>query len=172
MKTISSKDSVVTTRDLDKRVDELQEELDYLVQDLEDAEEALADCKTQLEDAKDMLTESGNDDPDYCINLKTADLQEAETALEAAEAALSEWNEEYAAPLAELKTVLKEFEGYGDTGINESYWEEYADDQIREAIEGHSQSWPFSCIDWEEARQELQSDYSAVEWEGTTFYVM
>lgn len=30
-------------------------------------------------------------------------------------------------------------------------------------------SWPFSCINWEEAADELRCDYGTVEFDGTTY---
>ena len=34
-----------------------------------------------------------------------------------------------------------------------------------------SQAWPNNCIDWEQAAQELQQDYTSVELGGTTYWV-
>ena len=30
--------------------------------------------------------------------------------------------------------------------------------------------WPCNCIDWEQAAEELQVDYSTVEYDGETYY--
>ena len=37
------------------------------------------------------------------------------------------------------------------------------------AVEDFSR-WPVSCIDWEQAARELQTDYTSVEYEGTTYF--
>lgn len=31
--------------------------------------------------------------------------------------------------------------------------------------------WPFTCIDWDKAAQELQMDYTSVEFDGITYWV-
>lgn len=56
--------------------------------------------------------------------------------------------------------------------IAESHFEDYArelaEDICQEQL-GNAQ-WPLNCIDWEKAALELQSDYSSVEIEGTTYF--
>lgn len=31
-------------------------------------------------------------------------------------------------------------------------------------------NWPYNCIDWEKAANELKQDYSTVDFEGETYY--
>ena len=31
--------------------------------------------------------------------------------------------------------------------------------------------WPYSCIDWEQAAEELQQDYMSVEFDGVTYWM-
>lgn len=61
---------------------------------------------------------------------------------------------------------------YGATLIRESYFKEYAKELAEDigAIDP-SASWPLTCIDWEQAADELKMDYTAVEWNGDTYYV-
>lgn len=32
-------------------------------------------------------------------------------------------------------------------------------------------TWPASCIDWDQASRELQMDYTAVDFDGVTYWV-
>lgn len=61
---------------------------------------------------------------------------------------------------------------YGSTLIRDSYFEDYAQELAEDigAINRES-SWPNNCIDWEQAAQELQMDYTAVDFDGVTYWV-
>jgi hypothetical protein len=77
-----------------------------------------------------------------------------------------------------LEQLKEDLEGdseweYGLTLINENYWQEYAEECAQDFgyIDRDKQyQWPFNCIDWEQAADELQMDYSEVDFNGTTFY--
>lgn len=80
--------------------------------------------------------------------------------------------------LAALKALAAEAEGYaadwqyGETLIRDSYFREYA----MELAEGlgvipAGLSWPCTCIDWDQAARELQMDYTAVDFDGVTYWV-
>lgn len=62
--------------------------------------------------------------------------------------------------------------GYGETLIRDSYFEEYAQ-QLAEDIGAINAdaTWPNNCIDWECAARELQSDYTAVDFDGVTYWI-
>lgn len=150
---ISSSDNIVSARDIDARIGELESDLQDLIDSVELAQEAIQEHNEG--------EEPGEEQGEFLL-----------TALSDAQDDLKAWQDEYAAPLAELKEFHSGVSDYGDIAINESYWREYANDQINEAIGNSVQNWPLNCIDWEQARDELQSDYSAVEWEGVTFYVL
>jgi hypothetical protein len=92
---------------------------------------------------------------------------------------LDDWDADNGAELAALKSLADEAEGYapdwhhGETLIRDSYFKDYARDLAedlhgREALSG---AWPFGCIDWEEAAQELQQDYTSVLFDGVTYWV-
>ena len=60
---------------------------------------------------------------------------------------------------------------HGVTLIPEYLFTEYAQ-ELAEDIYGqelHAAKWPFSCIDWERATDELRYDYSAVDFDGETY---
>ena len=32
-------------------------------------------------------------------------------------------------------------------------------------------NWPFNCIDWEKAAEELQQDYMSIDFDGVTYWM-
>lgn len=79
--------------------------------------------------------------------------------------------------LAALLALREEAEGYSDwqhgaTLIRDSwfieYAKQYADDIGR--VEGAA-SWPYNHIDWEAAAEDLQQDYTSVEFDGVVYWV-
>jgi antirestriction protein len=87
------------------------------------------------------------------------------------------WTEERA-ELAALRALQDEAEGsapdwrYGCTLIRDSYFEDYARELAEEigAIRDDAR-WPCTCIDWERAARELRMDYTAVDFDGVTYWV-
>ena len=77
-----------------------------------------------------------------------------------------------------LKALAEECEGYapdwlhGATLINESYFEDYAR-ELAEDVGDISKDthWPATCIDWEQAANELKIDYTEVDFDGTAYYI-
>lgn len=72
---------------------------------------------------------------------------------------------------------------YGETLVRDSYFatyaQELADDlgafsMLIDTYSGKRQDistqWPFTCIDWEQAARELQQDYTAVDFDGVTYW--
>lgn len=55
--------------------------------------------------------------------------------------------------------------------IEESDFEDHARDLAENVSNIDLSIWPATCIDWEKAAEELQSDYSTIEWDGGTYYV-
>ena len=140
--------NIIDTRDLYKRQCELQSELETLQDAVSEAQEALAECD--------------EDEREY-----------AEDALSEAQEALADWQSEYQEELDELNQLESEVGDewmHGETLIDEDDFEEYAQD-LAEDISGmpRDQPWPFNCIDWEQAANELRMDYSSCEYQGTTY---
>jgi len=74
-----------------------------------------------------------------------------------------------------LQALEAEAEGYSDWRhgaqlIADSYFEKYAQ-ELAEELGQVSDSWPFSCIDWEKAADELKQDYTSVDFDGVTYWV-
>ena len=61
---------------------------------------------------------------------------------------------------------------HGEALIRDSYFQEYAKQLAEDTCEiGSNASWPLSCIDWEQAAEELQQDYTPVEFDGETYWI-
>lgn len=84
--------------------------------------------------------------------------------------------------LATLTALLDELAGTGGdeqykgdwypvTLVRDSYFDDYAR-QLAEDIGAINAdaTWPNNCIDWTQAANELQTDYSSVEFDGVTFW--
>lgn len=107
--------------------------------------------------------------------------EDRETAI----AELNEWNGLNGPELAALEALAKEAEGYaedwqyGAALIRDSYFETYAQELAEDCAPFGSnspaskllESWPYRCIDWEQAARELRMDYTSVEFDGVTYWV-
>ena len=86
------------------------------------------------------------------------------------------WNEDTAEELAILQAFADEGESLSDwhhgvTLIHDDYFEEYAEEFANDigAID-RKENWPCNHIDWEAAADELKQDYTAIEFDGETFW--
>lgn len=138
---------MIDTRDLEKRRSELEDELEVL--------------KDDIEEAKDNLDE---------------DDEESVMDLEQAQKDLDEWEDHE--ELAALNNLRDEFDFRswrdGIALIPESEFKDYAMD-LADDLHGsavRNASWPFNCIDWEQAARDLAMDYSSVEYDGETYLYM
>lgn len=80
--------------------------------------------------------------------------------------------------LAALKALADEAEGCGDwahgeTLIADSYFTEYAEELASDigVYDPHNVRWPYTCIDWENAADELKQDYTRVDFDGETYWI-
>jgi hypothetical protein len=91
---------------------------------------------------------------------------------------LEQWDEENGDELRSLKALAEEAEGYaadwkyGEALIRDSYFKEYAMQLAEDigAINGDA-TWPNNCIDWDQAAKELRMDYTAVDFDGITYWI-
>lgn len=82
-----------------------------------------------------------------------------------------------AAELESLKKLAAEGDGvddweYGACLIRDSHFIDYAQ-ELAEDLEGsgiREAQWPYRHIDWERAADELKQDYTAVEFDGVTYW--
>jgi len=148
--------SYLDTRDLYKRQCELQEELDALEESVNAATDTAEECNNPQ---------------------KTEGLCDCELCIEVDDArdALKEWLTEYKEELDALNQLENEIGREwtsGETLIPEDEFEDYARDFAKDihGSEVRNASWPFDCIDWEQAAEELQQDFSTVEYQGDTYF--
>ena len=92
------------------------------------------------------------------------------------------FSDEDALELASLTELLAELDGMGGDEqwrgdwypvllVCDNYFQTYAQElAIDIGAMRDDPQWPYNCIDWEEAAQELQSDYSSVEVNGFTYW--
>jgi hypothetical protein len=61
---------------------------------------------------------------------------------------------------------------HGVALIRNSYFATYAEELADDlgAVPADA-SWPLTCIDWEQAARELQGDYTALDFDGVTYWV-
>jgi antirestriction protein len=91
---------------------------------------------------------------------------------------LKEWEEANAHELDTLRELAEEASGYapdwqyGETLIRDSDFEEYAQELAEDCgMIPAGATWPCTCIDWEQAARELRMDYTAVDFDGVTYWV-
>lgn len=60
----------------------------------------------------------------------------------------------------------------GMTLIADSHFEEYAEQTAKDTglINGETEGWPFRCIDWSEAAEELKNDYEEFTLDGVIYW--
>jgi hypothetical protein len=140
----------LNTRDLDKRLTELE---DMFESQEEAQEEMLEALKLQDNEQTPEAMEA---------------FEKAEDAL--TDATLTEEETEELKELQELRDEISEW-SHGETLIPECEFEDYARELAEDigAIDRYA-TWPLGCIDWKEAAEELQSDYSSCEYQGETYY--
>jgi hypothetical protein len=151
---------ILSMDDLTARFAELRDERAGLVEAVEEAQGAL------------------NDLPD---DTDSEDREEAENEFAYARKQVAEFDENDGDELEKLTQLLDELRGYGGDHqfegdwypgslIAESDFEDYARELAEDigAIPDDAQ-WPCTCIDWEKAARELQTDYSSVTYDGTDY---
>ena len=156
MATFDKYSDVIDSRDVIARIEELEGEREALQLEIDDAE------------VQWLKTEAGTDEAHAVVDRR-----------QAAYVALDAWTaSDDADELRILKALADEASGYaadwthGETLIRDSYFKDYAMELADDigAIDNNA-SWPLTCIDWDQAARELQMDYSAVDFDGVTYWI-
>lgn len=151
----TNSDDVIDSRDVIKAIEELEAE-------------ALADAHFECDvcgtiGTVDDLCEDGEPCPDEECSGTCHRLPDDE-----------DWPE-----LVALKKLAEEGEDYaadwrfGETLIRDSYFETYAQQFAEDIgrIDGREYDWPLDCIDWKQAAEELQMDYTSIDFDGVTYWI-
>jgi hypothetical protein len=110
--------------------------------------------------------------------LDSRDIEARIAELEASAEGDTDYNDDDEAELTALIALREEAGGYasdwkyGATLVRDSYFEDYAQQLAEDigAIDPNA-NWPMSCIDWKQAARELQMDYTAVDFDGVTYWI-
>jgi hypothetical protein len=163
---VSNRCDILDSRNVIARIEELEGERETLEDAVKEAKEAYelavarhgTDASKQTEESEDAVTD-------------------AQDAVTDAEKELASWDEDYGAELKSLKALQDEGEGcsdwsHGTALIRDSYFEDYARELADDigAIDSNA-GWPLGCIDWEQAADELKSDYTSIDFDGVTYWV-
>lgn len=196
---ISNYDDVIDSRDVMKRIDELEGELQDAMEEAVRARlEELKDLfQGAVDEMNSVQTLDASDPPiefDAIVEMAAADAThylhaEAKKWLlwqdypdlddyvkAVVEDALHDMYEEANEYLALLE-LCREAEGYGDwrygeTLVRDSYFANYAQQLAEDiGVVKENASWPNNCIDWEQAARELKMDYTAVDFDGVTYWL-
>lgn len=143
--TISNTNDIIDSRDIIARIEDLRGEFDSWLETIEN--ETLRESLT-VEDWAEGNEEAKHDGCEEGRELVTL-----EAFAEQAEGYAPDWR-------------------YGETLIRDDHFEDYAR-QLAEDIGAINPdaSWPNNCIDWERAANELQVDYTSVDFDGVTYWV-
>ena len=161
-KEISNSDEVIDSRDVIDRIQYLEDARNTLEETVTDANNAITDLDTAGNEEDETQAES-----------------DARDVLAAAQEALKEWDEgDEGKELAALKDLADEAEGCGDwadgeTLIADRYFTEYAEELASDIGDYNPRNvrWPYTCIDWEKAADELKQDYTSVDFDGEMYWI-
>lgn len=152
-RTISSSDRVIDSRDVIERIEELESDRETLAAELDEAREALESIERGEPVARD----------------------EATRAVEAASAALAEWDaSDDAAELATLRALAEQCEGYGDwshgeTLIHRDYWTGYVQELLQDLDVLPRDMPAYLVIDWDATAGNIEADYMSVDFDGAEY---
>jgi len=107
---------------------------------------------------------------EYDNFINKEDLEASIEELQELESNQIEYSEDLIALIAlneEAEQYCSDWE-YGDNLINDYYFDTFTKEMAEDCYE-IPQEWPFRCIDWEQAADELRDDYTAIKFHGKTF---
>lgn len=189
-KEISNSDDVIDSRDIIERIEELEgketaitDAKDVLAEITESDTERRETIQEQIDELNEISEENkSNEDVEKWMALQLSiefDADNVTEAREAVESAEEDFDDDEREELKQLRSLAEDGDGYasdwkhGVQLIRESYFEEYAQETAEDLYgkELRDSVWPFSCIDWEQAAEELMQDYTSIEFGNVTYYV-
>lgn len=188
---ISNCDDIIDSRQVIARIEHLEEyetaftdaQSDFIdaVNDRNDARQAVEELTAELAGAIETHGYGSKqaDTAEEQLTLAKEKFAESEDAVADAEVDLrdaeSEFDQDMQDELKALRELAEQGEGYGDwahgeTLIRREYFPEYAR-QLADDIGAINRDakWPLSHIDWEAAADELENDYTVIDFDGEDF---
>jgi hypothetical protein len=153
---VSSIDNVIDSRDVIQRIEELEDERDGYVSAIEVAKQ----------DAS-VLTGKNQEE----------EIEEAGNAIDKAEDDLRDWDNDNGDELKSLKSLADEGSNcsgdwiHGESLINDEYWVQYVQELLEDIGDLPKDLPHYIVIDWEKTAENIQVDYSSVDFDGTTFWI-
>lgn len=153
---VSNSDDVIDSRDVIAAVESLESQIEDCDFEIEAKQDAIADCDSSTEEGRESIAD---------LNLDLDDLRNQKAGLED--------------ELRPLKLFADDAENcssdwkYGATLIRDSYFEDFARQEV-EDVGDLPKDLPWyieSNINWEGVAEDLQQDYSSVEFDGVTYWV-
>ena len=161
---INSSDNI-DTREVYLRIDEL-ESLETAV---EEAKEKINELKIALKDAEAALEDGEGSEEDVASAEQALD--EAQDELISAEVDFDKDAQEELASLRELWEQSERGWMHGVTLIHEDNFVDYIKEYYEDTSEWDAlPSIISNNIDWEGVAKDAESDYTVIEWDGSTFY--
>lgn len=163
---ITNTADVIDSRDVIARIEELEGERENLA-----IQTCCRHCGQDIEgcESDDEWRDRGNN---------TSCPDDSGKDHEPPEGTRGELPEDEAAELANLKALADEAEGYaadwhhGEALIRDSYFTEHAQQLAEDCgMVNRQAAWPNNHLDWEAAADELKGDYTAVDFDGTTYWI-
>ncbi len=133
--------------------------------DSRDLEQELVDLLEEFNDWKSNLTDEQIHELAEKIGCAVIDLTEQDF--------LWEWDCSEGERITAIRDLKEEIYGWKDgvTFVKDSYFEEFAEDEADQlGLVNDRWQWPYNCIDWSKAADQLKDDYSSVEFDGLTYW--
>jgi hypothetical protein len=165
MERIYSTNKVVDSRDVIKRLRDLEDEREDLVDEIAEANQDLVDHDV----ARDP---NAPDDPDDAQARKAIS-----DRLEQYQTDLTDWDGLNGEELAGLRKLNEEGEAltgewtHGVSLINRTYWIEYVQELLTDIGDLPAKIPHYIAIDWDKTADNIEANYSELEWDGETFLV-
>jgi hypothetical protein len=164
----SNNDDVIDSRSIIERIEELRAEVE---------EQRDADIETENEAREDAEEEAREEWEAAQEAAGTSEPFPGLPVLPPYEPDKNEAPSEEAAELAVLEALQEQCEGYcdwkhGATLVRDDYFPKYAQQFAEDCgdIVDNGQ-WPYTCIDWQAVAEELQEDYTSVDFDGVTYWI-
>src|ERR1700686_110024 len=154
--------SIIDSRDVISYIEELTEEREVL-------ESALANAEDTLTDAQDDTSA-----------LDKSEIEDLKDAVRCAEEALADWDDsDSGTHLTALRLLDSEGRDASSDWLNgvslirDEYFEEYAQQFAEDIGEVNSRNdtWPLNCIDWKLAAEQLQQDYTSINFDNQIYWI-